>query len=460
MKRPLSLLAAAALLGGLAASALAQSVDPGVPVANGDKTPLNVYGRGQMFGVGQNVPDPIRDHNRIYLFMKQARLGVKGAYEDAFKYDLQLAFGGEDANGSNTDLSLLDFVADVPLKPLGDDAVLKIGQFRVPFGREELADRGYMDFGDRSIASMVGYQGRDYGLALAGRKGNLVGTVGTFSAGGRDIPQRYLPERLGIPEVVARFGYDDGVDEDIYHVKGVDLNLKKDAKAAYVSALYTHDTLIGHGTPLTVHTIDKNLMIDTNYNPWLNNGGPNGGVGGYALDSVGSGNSLQRGDLWFLGADAAVRHPLGGGQTVSGEIEGVWAGYQNRFGVLHMAAGRVQGDYQNGPFGIALRYGLLSIDKNSGYLTAATAPAKGASNTNNDVGVPIHEITPSLTWHIKGHNLKIVADLPVYLNTPTYLDPTLGLYAFPDPTGVDQNTGKIHARHTVTEARMIFQFMF
>ncbi len=462
MKRAMTVLLAATIIAALNSFAGAQTVDPGIPVVNTDKMSLNVFGRGQMIGVGENVPDPIRDHNRIYLFMKEARLGVKGNYDDAFKFEAQLAFGGEDANGSNTDLSLLDLVADVPVKALGENTIVKIGQFRVPFGREGLTDRGYMDYGDRSIASMASYQGRDYGLAIMGTKGKWTGTIGTFSGGGRDVPQRYLPERLGIPEVVARFGYNDGVDEDIYHVVAQDLNLRRTTKAAYVSALYTHDTLIGHSTPLLVHTIDKNLLIDTNYNPYINNGGPNGGTGAYAGNSVGSANALQAGDMFMFGTDAAIRHPLGNGQQVGAEIEGSWGGYQNRFGVIHIASARVQGDYQIGQFGIAARYSLLSMDDKAGYLTAAQSPAKGATYTNSGMGQPIHEIDPSLTWHFKGHNMKIVADLPVYLDCPVFLDPALGMYAFPDPTSTDENTvaGANSMRRTITEARMMFQFMF
>lgn len=462
MKKSMSVLAVAALLGTLVPAALGQAVDPGIPVSNDSNLSLNVYGRGQLLSVLQNVPDPRRDNNRAYMFLKESRFGVKGDYSDAFKYEMQLAFGGEDANGSNTDMSLLDFYADVPLKFLGDNTYFKFGQFRVPFGREGLTDRGYMDFGERSVANLPIYQGRDYGMAIMGKTGNLVGTIGTWSGGGRNVPQRFLPERLGVPELVARIGYDDGVDEDIYHVKGVDLNVNRTVKAAYLSALYTHDTQIGHSTALGVHTIDTNLMLDANYNPYLKNGGPNGGVGSYALNSVGSADTLQRGDYWALGTDAAVRHPLGNGQSVAAEFEANWTGFQNRFGVLHMASGRVQGEYEVGPFGIGLRYALLSMDKKSGYLTAATAPAKGATNTNGNMGKPIQEITPALAWHVKGHNLKVVADLPIYPNCPTFYDPALGVYAFPDPTAVDEVTvsGGNTQRHTVTEARLLLQFMF
>src|SRR5689334_2830061 len=104
MKRILGLIVAAALLGATIPSASA------LELVKNDKLTLNTYGRAQMIGVGQYVPDPYRDHLRVYLFLKQARIGFKGMYEDV-KFDTQFAFGGENANGSNNDLGLLDFVA-------------------------------------------------------------------------------------------------------------------------------------------------------------------------------------------------------------------------------------------------------------------------------------------------------------------------------------------------------------
>lgn len=453
MKRALTVLMTAALLAGM--SPLARAIE----VVNNEKGKLEVYGRAQMIGVGEYVPDPIRDHMRIYLFPKQNRVGFKGQFEDSFKFDTQFSYGGEDANGSNTDLGLLDFVADIPLAGKMSDAstFLKIGQFRVPYSREGLTDRGYLDFGDRSIANLASYQSRDYGLALMGTKGVWTGTIGTFSSGGRDVPQRYLPERFGMPFVVARFGYNDGYDEDIYHVVGTDLNLKRTTKAVMFNALYMQDTLIGHSSALQVKTTDKNLLIDSSFNPYINAGGFN--------NAAGTASTMQRGNMWFVGADAGVRHPLGNGQQVSAEIEGNWGGYQNRFGVIHIANARTNVQYEVGPYGIGVRYGLLMMDPKSGYISSGSGAVGG--KVTNQLGQPIHEITPALTWHVKGHNLKLVADLPVYLNTPLWYDTVgkVGTYAFPDPAATTQNSllataGNSTARRTVVEGRMLFQFMF
>lgn len=467
MKRAMTALVTAALLAG---SIPVRALE----VVHTDKMKLDMYGRAQMIGVGEYVPDPYRDHMRVYLFLKQARIGFKGLYEDV-KFDTQFAFGGENANGSNNDLGLLDFVADVPLKPLGEDGWFKIGQFRVPYSREGMTDTGRMDFAARSVANLASYQSRDYGLAVVKTKGNWTGTIGTFSSGGRDVPQRYLPERFGVPYLATRFGYNDGYDEDLYHVASSVLDVNRDAKAVMFNAIYMQDTLIGHSSALQSRTIDKNLLIDSGFNPFINQGG------GAGLGTIAGTQSMQRGNMWWLGGDAAFRHRIAEGKAVMGEIEGNWGGYQNRYGVIHAANARGQVAYHQDKFGIGVRYGALFMDRKSGFLTSSatgTGTTAGAAVNrviNNNLAAPIHEITPSLSWHFKGHNMKVIADLPIFVNCPLWYDrmgtaaplgsQPVGAYAFPDPTSTTQNSllatpGNSTERRTIVQGRMLFQFMF
>ncbi len=464
--------------------AYAQSVDPGVSVVNNDKLQLNIYGRGQMMGTVENVPDTRASHNRVYLFLNEARVGFKGGYDDLFKYELQLDFGGESINGSNTDMSLMDAYADIPVKPLGENTVVKIGQMRVPYSREALTDTGYMEFTNRSVANMAAFQGRDYGLAIMGTKGNLTGTIGTFTGGGRNVPQRYLPENIGVPYMVARVGYNDGADDDIYHVMGIDRDLKRDTKAFYINAIYMQDTRIGHSTALGVHTIDDNVLIDSNFNPYLKQGDATAGTG-----TLCSAVTCERGNLFFIGTDGVIRHRIDESHSLQLEYEGNWGGYQNRFGVLHVASGRAQGEYTSGAFEIGLRYGILSMDDKAGFtangnaaapfnntsfsrLIGGAAGAKGAYQYNANMGQAIHEITPSITWHIRGHNMKVVASLPIFLDAPLWIDNADGAYVFTDPTpsgaatlytaqdSVLATPGNNTVRRTIPEGRMMFQFMF
>ncbi len=59
-------------------------------------------------------------------------------------------------------LSLLDFVFNMPL--LGSQTTyLKVGQFKVPYGREQLAYEANLQFADRSINNLGFVVGRDVG---------------------------------------------------------------------------------------------------------------------------------------------------------------------------------------------------------------------------------------------------------------------------------------------------------
>jgi hypothetical protein len=454
----------------------------GVSVVNTDQNQLQLFGRAQVEGTGENLPDPVHgsNNNRIYLFLNEARFGLKGRFEDAFKYEMQMNFGGESINGSNTDMSLLDAVADVPIRPLGSNTIFKIGQFRVPYSREALTDTGFTDFTDRSIANAAAFQGRDLGIALMDNWGNIHGTIGTFTGGGRNIPQRYLPEQIGVPYFVTRFGYDDGADVDMYHVVGHETDIKKDSKAFYINGIYMQDTRIGHSTALGVHTIDTNLLINNNYNPYLKWGDTTISNG-----AVCSALTCERGNLFFLGTDGVVRHRISDKRSLELEYEGNWGGYENRFGVIHIASARAQAQYTDGKFDVGLRYGILSMDDKAGNLVGSAStnnPAysnqvggSGSSKAfvyNANMGEAIHEITPSITYRFRHDNMKVVASLPVFLNAPLWVDATDGSYAFPDPTpsgsttlttdqsSVLQTRGNSTQRSTVIEGRVMFQVMF
>jgi hypothetical protein len=501
MKRALTVLMSATLIAGTCSFVRADDDKPynapsynefdrGLTIYKNDKLALDIWGRGQMLGVGQYVSEPVRgaSNERVYEFLKQARVGFNGKYEDLFNYQIELALGGENQNSSQSSAGgydLLDFVADVPVKALGENTIVKLGQFRVPYGREALGDEGYQDFDDRSIANLATNHGRDFGLAIMGTHEKFTGTIGTFPDGGRDIAQRYLPENFGIPEIVARVGYNDGVDADIYHVMGTDRKLTRDTKAVYLNGLFERDTRIGHSTSLQSHSVDTNLLDDKNYNPYFdraNNGSLTSNTTGIC-----SANSCERGTLWNVGGDAVYRHPIDKAHAVEAEGQVDWGGYANRFGTLHIASARAQADYQAGSWEIGARYAVLSMDSNAGFLsltngntiageTVAHSIVSGNGGTNTTtqytpgMGKPIHEITPSITYHFRGHTMKLIADLPIYLDCPQIIAANDGSYVFADQGGAspgwDQiataatGTGNSVIRSTSVEARMMFQWQF
>ena len=65
----------------------------------------------------QRVDDPYTDHNRAYLFVKEARFRANGNYQD-FTFNAELALGAEAAIAATTgvSLALLDLSVNVPLR--------------------------------------------------------------------------------------------------------------------------------------------------------------------------------------------------------------------------------------------------------------------------------------------------------------------------------------------------------
>src|SRR5207248_9358338 len=211
--------------------------------------------------------------------------------------------------------------------------------------------------------------GRDVGATINLFPGDFTVIAGVFTGGGRDAPQRYLPEILGVPEVVVRAGIGD-VDTDAYVLKN-DLDPKTTKAAFFVNGLYTKDSLVGHSTVLNIKFIDKSILLNSNWNPYIAKA------------------PFSQGQWWQVGADAALRTPFFGNTSLSAEAEVNWAGYSNDYGVLHAAGGRAQAGIAYKPFEVAIRYSVLFPDANFS--------SGGARITGTK---PMHETTPTATWYI------------------------------------------------------------
>lgn len=405
----------------------------GHEIVHNDKFDLTIGGRAQLIGYAENVADPVKDNNRLYLFLKEARLNMHGHVEE-MKYNTEWAYAAEDVNGSNTSLTLLDFAFDLPVKPLGDATWVKVGQFKIPYSRERLAYSGNMQFTDRSLDNLGFNVGRDVGVALYNMHDKFAAAAGVFTGGSRDVPQRFLPEVLGIPLLVARIGYNDGLDKDLFSVEQNDLEINHLAKAAYINGFYMKDTRIGHDLVTDVKTSDKSILINKNWNPFLTQA------------------PLERGDYYQAGGDVAMRGPLANGMSWSSEAEINYGEFKNRYGSIHISGARVQGGIYKKPFEFALRYAALVPDE-----TFAQGSVQVTGKT------VIHEITPAATYYIKGHDLKLVLDAPVLLHVPVFIENGVGAYVAPEQvdqvTVIKPATGSRNFQ-TVTEARLMFQAAF
>jgi hypothetical protein len=421
-----------------------------VEVLNGPAGSLDVWGRTQLLGVGEWVPtDTVRRHDRVYLYLEQARLGFDGKIGD-YNYYTELSLGGEDVTTtSDIALTLLEFRFDVPAF---DGGFIRLGQYKVPYGREFLCDDGRIQFTHRSIGTLGFYLGRDVGVALATtRNGPFSAVAGVFTGGSKDIPQRYLPEDLGIPLLSFRVGFDTTSESALANNQSGIFKLDKPEAAAYLSAAYMEDTIIGHSTVLNLRPTDINLLIDPNWNPYL-------------AQKPFTKTQLLEGAL-----DGVIRKPVG--DTIwaaEGEINAGLAA--NDYGVVRMYGARLQGSATHKPWEYAVRYAVLLPDKQFAAGGQDTFAAGNAPVPITPSGSPIHEATASLTYYFKEWS-RLVMEASVLVNVPVIHEAGIGSYVAteqPDQTtetivtgtnGTSTVAGSID-REIVPEGQVMWQISF
>lgn len=391
-----------------------------------DDVGVSLDGRLQLLGFGQLLEDVHRSDARAYLFLKQARLGTQARYGD-YRFALMLALGGEEevkAPSPGVSLSLLDCYADVPVRLL-DETYLRVGQFKIPYSRERLLESGFLSFADRSIQNLGFRMGRDVGVAAVGRRGSAMGTFGVFAGGGRDVPERYLPERLGSPLLVLRAGFDNEVEK----AKSAGPRF-----AAFLNALYLKDSLVGHSTVLNVKPTERSLLLNSSWNPYLGQG------------------PLLKGELFQGGVDALVQVPVGAG-VLGAELEANYGAYANEYGHVNLTGGRAQFGYAWQEFEALVRYAVLfprdSFAIGGNQVTGTT---------------PIHEVTPAFVYRVKNRPLKLIVDFPVLLRAPVVNEAGVGAYVLtehPDQASLLKPGGPgAVTRQTVVEARVLLQAGF
>ncbi|HUB08477.1 MAG TPA: porin [Myxococcales bacterium] len=406
-------------------------------VLKADKYSLDIGAMAQALGLAQYVNEPIRADGRMYLFLPQARLRMDGNY-DRYSFNFQLAMGGADlTTSSGVAIGLLDMAANIPLDSKAT-TYLKVGQFLVPYGREQLTDPGFSDFADVSMNNIGFVVGRDVGLAIVSHPGPVSIVGGVFTGGGRDVPpDHYLPQTLGIPELVLRVGVGNMDDNPFYLRESQPMNEGTKYEIS-VNALYTRDSTLGHSTILNVKQVDKSIVIDSDWNPFI----AAGGVGNFS-----------QGDYYQVGGDAAVRTALGNDWAFEAEGQLDFAGYSNGYGDLSIWGLRLQTAVLHDPFVVALKYDVLgpSIDfAYTGQTITGTAP--------------IHEIVPSFTWRVMGDRLKAIVDFPILINTPVFEEPGVGDYVGTElqdqSTVLAAKTGGSVSRQNVPQARLMLQAQF
>jgi hypothetical protein len=115
--------------------------------------------------------------------IRRAKTKFEGwAYDKNLTYELQL-------NWPDSANPLEDAVLNYDFSRGKKTTQLKFGQFKVPFGRQELTSSGSQEFVDRSIVSNEFARGRDIGVQLWGTPaaGKLDWRVGIFNGNGRTV---------------------------------------------------------------------------------------------------------------------------------------------------------------------------------------------------------------------------------------------------------------------------------
>lgn len=395
-----------------------------------DDASFNLGGRFQVYGVAERVTDPYKDDNRFFLFLKQARINASGTLED-YRYYAEWAMGGEEAvKNLNSSVSLLDFRADIPVSEM---LYLRVGQFKAPFGREALTEDGALNFSDRSIHNMVGVLGRDVGFAGVLQQQGFMGTVGIFTGGGRDNPERYLPEELGAPMLVARLGYDSrGEDPYRYKSSGV-TGAAEDSFAAFLNLAYVEDTKVGHSTVLNVKTTDKSLLLNSNWNPYI------------------AQTPYSRSHVFQVSADIQKRFMIGN-MAATGEVEYTHGEFSNDFGRLQVNGARLMGSVAMNPFEFSARYATIFPSEEFRY--------SGRTLTGVD---PFQEAAAAVTFFHRPWS-RFTFEAVFHLNTPVVIEPGVGGYVLveqPDQvTVVKAPTNGYIERQFVPEAKFLYQLTF
>lgn len=394
---------------------------------------IGIGGRMNLMGLGEVSHDTIRDKYKIYLFQKNSRLEFSAKNGENLFYS-QLALGGEDVYTGNTNLTLLDMYTKIPT-PFGN---VVAGQYKVPFSREQLTDGGNLVYNKRSLLELGFQMGRDYGVGLEGSMGPVNAMVGVYAGGGRDVPERYIPVSMGVPMMVARVGVGD-IGKDLYSLPepyGTQRSFGEDVKSGlYLNGLYTKNTLVGHGSVLAQRKFDNTIMLNSAWNPYLAGG-------------------KKDNEYWAAGVDYTLQN---GPVTAEAEIN--HAQFSNNLGNLQLSGARAQVGYNLNPVELGLRYSVLLPDSKFATTNATT---KAQVKVTPD-GKAIQEIVPSITWFINGHNLKLVADLPIQIDAPVVTEKGIGDYNLinqPDQTSyLATGVGSL-SRQFIVQGRLGLQYQF
>ena len=103
--------------------------------------------------------------------IRRAKTSLEGWFwKKELTYEIQLSWAGPEA-GASTQTPLEDAQLTWDASKKGSFKI-RIGQFKVPLGRQEMTSSGHLQFADRSLLSGEFSRGRDIGVLILGRVAN------------------------------------------------------------------------------------------------------------------------------------------------------------------------------------------------------------------------------------------------------------------------------------------------
>lgn len=154
----------------------------GKTTIEGDKAALIISNRVQVRFTNEQPGDPNMHDSKGSFRIRRAKTKFEGwIYNKSLTYDLQL-------NWADTTNALEDAAINYDVTRGRKAFMIKGGQFKVPFGRQELTSSGSQQFVDRSIISEQFAKGRDIGLQVWGQTpgGAIEWRTGIFNGAGRN----------------------------------------------------------------------------------------------------------------------------------------------------------------------------------------------------------------------------------------------------------------------------------
>jgi phosphate-selective porin OprO/OprP len=168
---------------------------------------------------GVQLPGTTRDGQSKGSFrIRRAKTALEGWFwKKELTFDVQLSWAGPEA-GASTQTPLEDARLTWDASKKGS-FLISIGQFKVPFGRQEMTSSGRLQFADRSLLNGEFTRGRDVGVQVHGRiaKDRVEYFAGVFNGNpasriSNDNTKMQYNARLSI-EPWGRVSYSEGAFE-------------------------------------------------------------------------------------------------------------------------------------------------------------------------------------------------------------------------------------------------------